>query len=221
MASISLSENVSREAERQRRCCVECLREFAAHEMIEFREGAVCAECKAVVLAKIESGRPVGSLWRRGRLLVIVRNVEKRVVLPPCCISCNAALEDRQMQEGRLTAPCMWLVVLHAAPLMVVVAPLMIRWRFGRCDQHRRRVWLAFWAQLALTVMGLGVAIFSFQTSHFVVMLVGFLMWAVGYAVAVFAGGDLREWWRTPTHCYVGGFGRAFLEQFPEWPGRR
>lgn len=220
MASIPLSKNVPPEADPRRHRCVECLREYAATEMIEFRDGAVCAECKPVVVAKIEGGRPVGSLWRRGRLLIAVRN-GKRVELPPRCVVCNAALESREMQEGRLTAPCMWLVVLMAAPVMVVVGPMMIRWSFGRCDQHRRRGWLAFWTQLALCVVGVGLTIYGLWTSHFGMVLVGFMAWAAGYGVAVFAGGDLREWWRTPTHYYSGGFGRAFLAELPEWPGRR
>jgi hypothetical protein len=71
--------------------CVECLREFPASQLMPLESGSVCAACKPVAVAKLKSGQPVGTIWRKGSRLVTLRGEE--IEFPARCVQCNQSVE--------------------------------------------------------------------------------------------------------------------------------
>jgi len=167
--------------------CVECFRDFPASEVIRLGEMPVCAECKPAAVAKLTSGKPLGSFWRKGRLLVVVRGEEK-FDLPARCVHCNTPAEeywiDREFSTlGKWKIPLgllAWGIVLVPAVLSVLpplrgmaafagvaavflwLVTLIAAMAAGQRTRWRygmcRRHWHRHWMQLGIIV---GSAVFG------------------------------------------------------------
>jgi hypothetical protein len=180
--------------------CVECLREFPKEERMTLSGVTVCASCKPLAVAKIVSGKPLGTLWRRKKLLVVVRTGEG-IDLPPRCVRCNAPAER---QVGIMQLP-----VLHSA-----------RIRYFVCEAHWKTRWWRICGGLALMAVGLGMiaAAISLRSAWTPIL---FICGLCVVPVALLYCREVLLNGQTATHSFLRGCSRAFLAEFPEWPEDR
>ena len=171
-------------------------------EVMQFAEGAVCAECKPSAVAKLNAGLPLGWFWRKGRVLLVARTPEPKP-FPLRCTVCNRPTHA----SNGLDVPVLNVIEEH-------------EWKYYLCGEHRRKLRrknLSFWSLLVGTI----VMILCGFAMHILVLLgIAAGLFLATFIVAVRSPRELRtlavharKYWRFQ-NC-----GRAFLEEFPEWKG--
>jgi len=204
--------------------CVECLRDFPASEVMHLEYGPVCAGCKQMALAKLASGQPLGSFWRRGKTLLMVRN-RGPMDLPDRCIVCNQPVGTDGVKSVTYWAPAfvLFFVLMPLVSLTVFIMYLVDRdrCRYSLCHAHWRQRWNGLWVQGVLQFGSLFVIFVAAEARLEWLLATGFLLFFAVVFIVFWGRGELREMWRTRNYFYLRGCGRAFLAEFPEWTGRR
>jgi hypothetical protein len=198
---VNSPESFSQAAPVEMHRCVECHRVFSKSELMEFTGFYACPQCKPNVIAKIARGESVGSLFRRGRRLV----VQKGAVLPARCVKCNAPAQGK---------PVEWNFFGH-------------RVAGGLCPMHRgrmRRGALIGYGLLTVGVICMAGRIYDLEvnlsrsTLLGYLPLVGLVAWIIA-PLAAFVATPFRPIRIARRHVVVKGCHPDFLAEFPDWPG--
>lgn len=188
---------------------------------MEFPGFFVCPECKPIAVAKLARGEMIGTIWRKGKSLVMRRDA----VFPDCCVYCNDSANGYRLKRTYYWHhPALYLLILTPfAPLILyfivsVLTRKSVTVAVPLCRRHHRRLVLKrlialgiFMASLAFLAAGINftsgvLAVLALAT--FVGALVG-----AGFADRVLAATRIDE-----TQVVFSGTGSAFREEFPEWP---
>jgi hypothetical protein len=177
--------------------CAECFRSLPVSELMNFSGLFVCAECKPVAVQKIAMGKPLGTAWRKGRLLVAVRNGD----LPCRCVKCNCDTTGLPFLRRNLCWHTPWL------PATVGV---------GVCAKHRRSRILALVGGL-VSILGFPLClplIFSEPLWAMAGMVLsgGGVVWSI-LAFSVVTLSKIED-----SVVHLGGACRAYLAELPNWP---
>jgi hypothetical protein len=195
-------------------------------ELMVFNGFYVCAECKPGAVRKLEMGIPIGSLWKKGNLLVAPRDA----TLPSRCVTCNADMDSGRMYTQTLYwhHPA-WYLLLLAAPLYCAGVVLYLfaalftqkrtKIRVGLCATHRKRRAMGNIAGVAMFVLGVVSIPASAALNVFEawIVLSGFAFIVLGLVLGVVFSRIVAPVRINSTHVHMKGVGRAFLAELPDW----
>jgi hypothetical protein len=167
---------------------------------------------------------PVGSIWRDGAKLVIVRNAG----LPERCFKCNAPAEGYRLKQTvswNHPALLLFLLLPPVGLIVLIVVALSTRkteLRIGACRAHRGR------PRLCITGMGMflvgivgmiGGAGFV-NGSAGMIFPISFVLLPVGIVTAMIGARIVKAVRITKQRIFLKGFHPDYLAEFPEWPGK-
>jgi hypothetical protein len=195
----------------------------------------ICPECKPEAVRKLAMGLPVGSLWRKGKVLVALRDA----TLPGRCVKCNTIVEGAKSLTWKLYwRNPFWALLLLATPLyclgivLYLIAGIFVQ-KSAKisailCRRHRRKraagilggalailIGLVFlFVDLAsVKVAGTSASLVGWVAlAGFFFMIAGCIWYVLAFRVFVPVKIDA-------THVHTKGVCRAFLSELPEWPG--
>lgn len=101
--------------------CAECRQFYPRSELMEFSGFFVCAECKPITVSKLARGEPVGTIWRDGDRLVILRTAN----LPDRCVHCDEPAQGYRLKNTFVSYPPALLLLIVpccAAPFLGVLS---------------------------------------------------------------------------------------------------
>jgi hypothetical protein len=198
--------------------CAECSKPFPLSELMRFTGFYVCPNCKPAAVQKLASGLPVGTLWRKKKLLIAAQGA----VFPDRCVKCNADVGHERFKRKLYWHPRAWyfLILLHI--LIYAVVALAVRKRadveLGFCGMHRKRRKMAILGAWGVFVLAVGcfAAAAALNSGWPVALgglaLLGSIIWGVvGSRVVIPMKIDA-------THVHMGGVHRDYLAMLPEWP---
>ena len=181
--------------------CSECGRLFSKDDLVAYEGAYVCGGCKAVFFQKVREGVQIGGggLWRYKKQLVSGLNP----VLPNRCVKCNAPTETPQVKRNLMWHhPAVYLALLVNL-IVYVIAALIARKRttamVSVCPEHRVKRRNANESG-PLAIVGAVAFLFG--------LIYGIVKGRLIYAAKI----DKERVW-------MGGCGKDFLAQFPEWTG--
>jgi len=201
--------------------CSECGLTFSKDDMVMYQNAYVCASCKPLFFQKVREGVAIGGagLWRDKKLLVTKLNP----VLPERCVKCNAATDTPQKKRNLYWHPPLIYLVLFFNMIVYVIVAMIVRKRtvamVSLCPEHRvnrRNTILAAWL---MVVAGFGAMVVALEYNA---------NWVAVACAVVFLGGIIfgfakgRLVYATKIdkeHVWLGGCGKDFLAEFPEWSG--
>jgi hypothetical protein len=214
--------------------CAECRQLFQKTEMMQFSDFYVCPKCKPLAVAKISRGEAVGSIWRFGTRLVVLRDGE----LPDRCVHCNQpAYGYRLKKTFRWQHPASYLLLVGLVLglqsrvqsfSIVIIAVFSVislclqkssRTSIPLCPRHRNRRLMTIFICNAVALSGIGFLALSIFNSSGPYGLVSAGLIVVGLISGLFLGPPLRPTRITRTHAFFSGAGEQFLEEQPKWPG--
>jgi hypothetical protein len=174
--------------------CVECHRPFPQSKVAAFSGFYACVQCKPQVIDKIRRGEPVGSLFRDGNKLVMLKDA----VLPDRCARCNAPAEGFR-------------ATFRFLPMKIEV---------GLCPAHRKRHRNWTFAGSGLQLAGFaclwasGTPTIGAPPTYGI----GFVGVLLGFLISL-ATRTVRRARQTKTHLFLKGFHPDYLAGLPNWPG--
>lgn len=207
--------------------CAECGRSFAPENLIQLNRTWVCAQCKPILLQKLQEGaalpKGAGSMWRTGSQLVTISETE----FPDRCVKCNAPANGYRLKRILYWQHPAYYLLLLVNLLVLLIVVLAVRKKailhVGLCEKHqavRRQTimigWIGALGGLALCfgafVFHGGTAVLFVVTGIFVFL--GFLIYAGLRAPMVSPAKITKE------NVWLKGVHRDFLNTLPEWTGR-
>jgi hypothetical protein len=198
------------------RTCCECGGSVRVDESIVLNGFPVCSACKPTVLARMQSGQPVGdaAVWRNKRTVVM----GTRAVMPDRCVKCNAPAHGERLERHLQWQPswCYLLIFLFIIPYLIASVMLYktAKFNIGLCVAHQRARWMTIGAGWVLLIGGIAVM----QTGYEWLLLVGPCAIVSGIIVAALGGRVIYALGISPVWIRFGGAGRPFLESLPEFP---
>lgn len=110
---------------------------------MEFPGFFVCPECKPVAVAKLARGEMIGTIWRKGKSLVMRRDA----VFPDRCVYCNDSANGYRLKRTYYWHhPALYLLILTPfAPLILYIivalfARKSVTMAIPLCRRHHRRL---------------------------------------------------------------------------------
>jgi hypothetical protein len=201
--------------------CVECGKTFPPDETIKLNNLTVCAQCKPILLQRMQEGAAlpmVGNLWRQNKRLV----TRTRTIFPNRCVKCNAPANFRLKRTLYWVHPAYLLLILCNLIVLIIVY-LIVRKKaeveIGLCEAHRakRKYGIAtIWSSVAV---GLLVLCYGAVNNSGWGILIGVVIMLAG----AITGGVMARL-LTPTkidkeYVWLAGAHRDFLADLPEWHG--
>jgi hypothetical protein len=203
--------------------CAECGQVFPVEDMVRFEQSYVCASCKPVFFQKIREGVPAGGggagMWRYKKQLVTMLDP----VLPARCVKCNAPSEAPQKKRKLYWhSPAVYVALLVNVIVYVIIAVITRKRSTAMvtiCGLHaakRRNAIITAWA---LVVAGIGLFVTGLANDVGWLAGLGPVLLLVGIIYGIVKGRLVYATKIDKEHLWLGGCGKDFLSQFPEWTG--
>lgn len=201
--------------------CAECGQTFPADDMVRFEQAHVCANCKPIFFQKVREGVPVGGaeIWRYKKQLVTRLNP----VLPARCVKCNAPTEDPQKKRNLYWhSPLVYLALLVNVIVYIIIA-MIVRKRstalVSICREHRVQRRNAIIISWLLVVLGIVAIIGGAVNENGWIIGLGVVMFLGGTIFGIVKGRLVYPVKMDKERVWIGGCGKKFLDEFPEWTG--
>lgn len=203
---------------------------------MEFSGFFVCAQCKPIAVSKLARDEVVGTIWRDGDRLVLLRTE----TLPDRCIHCNKPTQGGRSKRTFTgyhpvfllpAVSCFGAAYLLKVPqgllflgalLILIISTIAVRHtatiELPICLSHQNRQAKRRIVGFALIPVAIGLIlvtpVYDWLLIPAVIFLIAGLIWALG-------GTQLSTFAKiTKTHVFLDGVSPAFLAEFPEWPRR-
>lgn len=202
--------------------CAECGLSFSKDNMVMYQNAYVCAACKPLFFQKVREGVAIGQAgpWREGKLLVTKLNP----VLPARCVKCNAATDTPQKRRNLYWHPPLVYLVLLINVIVYVIVAVIVRKRtvamVSLCPEHRASRRNAILVAWLLIVVGFGAMIGGIANDANWVTAVGAVVFLGGIIFGFAKGRLIYATKIDKEHVWLGGCGKDFLAEWPEWSGR-
>lgn len=201
--------------------CAECGQTFPKDSMVAFENSHICATCKPLFFQKLREGVTTGGagMWRSKKQLVTTLNP----VLPARCVKCNAPTETAPLKRNLYWHhPLIYLALLVNVIVYVIIA-MLVRKRstamVSICPEHRAQrrnailvAWVLVLGGIAAIIAGV-VNDTGWLAVAGVAAFLGGLIYGIVRGRLVFAAKIDKE------RMWLGGCGKDFLAEFPEWSG--
>ncbi len=201
--------------------CAECGLSFSKDDMVEFQNVHICATCKPVYFQKLREGVNVGgaAIWRHKKNVVTALNP----VLPMRCVKCNAPANPPQLKRTVYWHhPLVYLALVGRIILYVIVA-MIVRKRstviFSVCPEHRAKRRNAIIVSWLLVVGGIAATIAGFANESGWIGGIGGVAFLGGVIYGIVKGRLVYATKIDKEHLWLGGCGKNFLAELPEWKG--
>jgi GYF domain 2 len=218
------AETASTESTAQVARCVECGGTFPRSDMIAYENTHVCAACKPRFFQKLQEGVGVGAmgLWRSKKLLVAHVNA----AMPDRCVKCNEDVTGYRLKRQLYWHhPAVYLAILINLIIYAIIA-IAVRKRatfqIAVCPVHRatRTRNIAIGWAAALTGIACFFAAGASTDAVGVWILAGIVLFLGGVLWGVIGGRVIYAKKITPDYAWIGGCGKEFLAELPEWSGQ-
>lgn len=207
--------------------CAECGKLMPPSELMPFSGFFVCPSCKPLAVSKISRGDPVGTIWREGGRLVMLRNGP----FPERCVRCNEPAVGRGVKRTYYWHhPAIYLTLfIPPVPVLVYIIVALIARKDSTvyvplCSRHRKRRLIGILTCVGTFIGGILGCVGS------IVALKGDVALTVGLgSAAVMLGSVIAGAIISPIlgpcrmdeiYVFFKGAGSPFLEKLPPWPRR-
>ncbi|MEP6670811.1 MAG: DUF4339 domain-containing protein [Chthoniobacter sp.] len=201
--------------------CAQCGQIFAQDDMVAFENSHICVSCKPLFFQKLKEGAPIGgtALWKQKKRLVAPLDA----VFPSRCVKCNAPTDSPQKTRKLYWHhPAVYLALLINLIVYAIIA-MCVRKRttalVSMCDTHRASRRNAIITAWVLVVVGLGSIIGGIAADYGWVAGLGVLLLLGGIIYGIARGRIIYATKIDKERVWLGGCGKDFLAQFPEWSG--
>jgi hypothetical protein len=204
--------------------CAECGKLMPPSELMPFSGFFVCPSCKPLAVSKISRGDPVGTIWREGGRLVMLRNGP----FPERCVRCNEPAVGRGVKRTYYWHHPAIYLTLFIFPVVYLLVALIARKdskvHVPLCAQHRKRRLIGILTCVGIFIGGFALcmgAMFALKGGVALTVGLGSVAVMLGSVIAgAIISPILRPFRMDDIYAFFKGAGSPFLEKLPPWPRR-